>query len=617
MNNKLKTFLLLSFFLQGLLPLQSQINLDSLQTELNKSAVDRNILQFYLDKMQSMKPNETDAVKIIGDWLIKKTDTDSLQDMLAAVHLALGKTYVSVLNFEEAARYLTNAQNIAEKNNYFSIRADVLNELGTIYDRNEQTERANVYYEESLEISEKNNYQRGIAFAKYNLGRVQLERGSGSNTTLNSAISLMLQGFSIVKKLNDRQGIITQSSSLVQAYTALKNYDSASMILEDAEKLIKESGKEAYYIQHYNRVAKIYNARKKYNEAIKYYNLGLNLAKKYNIPRWKCMYYDGLATTYERMGDYKNANLYNQLNIRMHDALVSKENFAAAADIQNSYERTKKDNEILKLAAANKQRSTLNKILIASTIGLLLLSFLGYMNFKSRNKIAKQQEQLQNQKIAELEKDKQLLAIDAMLRGQEEERSRIAKDLHDGLGGLLSGTKLSFMNIKENLVLTKENAALFDKSLSMLDNTIGDLRKVAHNLMPEALVKFGLHEALRDFCDAIESSSGIRIVFQQFGEKRKLTNTAEVFIYRIIQELVNNAVKHAEAERVIIQLAMNPDKTGITVEDDGKGFDKNSLSYTRGAGMANINYRVQYFSGKSDIVSSPGNGTSVHIELKA
>jgi two-component system, NarL family, sensor kinase len=185
------------------------------------------------------------------------------------------------------------------------------------------------------------------------------------------------------------------------------------------------------------------------------------------------MYYDGLATTYERMGDYKNANLYNQLNIRMHDALVSKENFAAAADIQNSYERAKKDNEILKLAAANKQRSTLNKILIASTLGLLLVSFLGYINFKNRNKIAKQQEQLQNQKIAELEKDKQLLAIDAMLKGQEEERSRIAKDLHDGLGGLLSGTKLSFMNIKENLVLTEENAALFDKSLSMLDNTIG------------------------------------------------------------------------------------------------------------------------------------------------
>lgn len=617
MNNKPKIFLLLLFFLQCVLSLQAQINLDSLQAALNKSAVDRSSLQMYVDKMQSLKPNETDAVKTIGDWLIKKTDTDSLQDMLAAVHLALGKTYVSILNFEEAARHLTAAQSIGEKNNFFAIQADVLNELGTIYDRNEQTEKAVSYYNKSLEISEKNNYQRGIAFAKYNLGRVQLERGSGSNTTLNSAVSLMLQGFSIVKKLNDRQGIITQSSSLVQAYTALRNYDSAAMILKDAEKLIKESGKEAYYIQHYNRVAKIYSARKKYDEAIKYYNMGLSLAKKYDIPRWKCMYYDGLATTYERMGDYKNANLYNQLNIRMHDALVNKENFAAAADIQNSYERAKKDNEILKLAAANKQRSTLNKILIGSTLGLLLVSFLGYMNFKNRNKIAKQQEQLQNQKIAELEKDKQLLAIDAMLKGQEEERSRIAKDLHDGLGGLLSGTKLSFMNIKENLVLTKENAALFDKSLSMLDNTIGDLRKVAHNLMPEALVKFGLHEALRDFCDTIESSSGIRIVFQQFGEKRKLSNTAEVFIYRIIQELVNNAVKHAEAERVIVQLTMSTDKTGITVEDDGKGFDKDSLSFTRGAGMANINYRVQYFSGKSDIVSSPGNGTSVHIELKA
>jgi two-component system, NarL family, sensor kinase len=617
MNNKLKTFFLLSFFLRGVLSLQSQINLDSLQTELNKSVVDRNTLQSCLDQMQSLKPNETDAVRTIGEWLIKNTDTDSLQDIQAAVNLVLGKTYLNILNFEEAARYLTIAQIIAEKNNFFAIQADVLNELGTIYDRNEQTEKANAYYEKSLDISEKNNYLRGTAFAKYNLGRVQLERGGGSNTTLNSAVNLLLQGFSIVKKLNDNEGIITQSSTLVQAYTALKNFDSASIILKDAEKLIKESGKEAYYIQYYNRAAKIYNAQKKYPEAIKYYNIGLSLAKKYDIPRWKCMYYDGLAMTYERMGDYKNANLYNQLNIRMHDALVSKENFAAAADIQNSYERVKKDNEILKLAAANKQRSTLNKILIGSTLGLLLLSFLGYMNFKGRNKIAKQQEQLQNQKIAELEKDKQLLAIDAMLKGQEEERSRIAKDLHDGLGGLLSGTKLSFMHIKDNLRLTKENTVLFDKSLSMLDNTIGDLRKVAHNLMPEALVKFGLREALRDFCDTIESSSGIKIVFQQFGEERKLSNTADVFIYRIIQELVNNTVKHADARNIIVQLTMGINKTEITVEDDGKGFDKNVLPHIKGAGMANINFRVQYFNGRSDIVSSPGNGTSVHIELKA
>jgi signal transduction histidine kinase len=216
-----------------------------------------------------------------------------------------------------------------------------------------------------------------------------------------------------------------------------------------------------------------------------------------------------------------------------------------------------------------------------------------------------------------LEKDKQLLIVDAMLKGQEEERSRIAKDLHDGLGGLLFGTKLSFMNVKENLALSAENSAMFDKSLSLLDNTIGDLRKVAQNLMPEALVKFGLHEAVRDFCDSVQSSSGIKVLYHELGEKRKQGKTAEVFTYRIIQELVNNVVKHAGASRVIVQLTMSKDKTGITVEDNGKGFNKNDMTDTKSAGMANINYRVQYFNGTSDILTSPGNGTSVNIELIA
>ncbi|MBC7868347.1 MAG: hypothetical protein H7X88_12500 [Gloeobacteraceae cyanobacterium ES-bin-316] len=264
-----------------------------------------------------------------------------------------------------------------------------------------------------------------------------------------------------------------------------------------------------------------------------------------------------------------------------------------------------------------KQKSLLNNVFIASIIGLLVLGYLGFTNFKKGQQLAKQQQAIQDQKIIELEKTRQLNSIDAMLKGQEEERSRIAKDLHDGVGSLLSGTKMSFMNVKEAVVLSSENRILFEKSLAMLDNTIGDLRKVAQNLMPEALVKFGLQEALRDFCDSIQSSSGIKLRYQQFGENRKLNNTAEVFTYRIIQELVNNAVKHAEATEIMVQLSLGKSKTSIAVEDNGKGFDKKMLEDSKGVGQANINYRVQYFNGTCDVVTSPDKGTSVNIELIA
>jgi two-component system, NarL family, sensor kinase len=317
------------------------------------------------------------------------------------------------------------------------------------------------------------------------------------------------------------------------------------------------------------------------------------------------------------LGNYALADLYGSKRDSMNDLAINEVTAKNIQELEKKYETQKKETEIVKLNASNKQKSTLNQIVISSAVGLILFSLLGYRNFKNKQKVSSQQQEIQQQKITELEKDKQLSAIDAMLKGQEDERSRIAKDLHDGLGGMLSGTKLSFINMKENLVLTPENATLFDKSISMLDNTIADLRKVAHNLMPEALVKFGLDEAVKDFCSSIQSSSNLKVVYQQVGEKRKLTNTAEVFTYRIIQELVNNAIKHAAATQIIVQLNVNTHKLSITVEDDGKGFDVNSIANSKSAGMDNIKYRVQYFNGTLDIVTAPGKGTSVNIDLTA
>ncbi len=299
--------------------------------------------------------------------------------------------------------------------------------------------------------------------------------------------------------------------------------------------------------------------------------------------------------------DYKNAyeNLLDVL--RMNDSLFSQENKNAIAKLVS-------EKEVLELKSQNDKKATLNKFLIASSAALLLIGFLIFRNFKHKRK-------LQNLKISDLEKDKQLLTIDAMLKGQEEERSRIAKDLHDGLGSLLSGTKLSFTHMKENLILTPENAAQFDKSLNMLDTTIIDLRKVAQNLMPEALVKFGLDEALRDFCNSLQTSSKVTVDYQKIGVDRKLNNTAEVFVYRIVQELVNNAIKHAKASEIIVQLAIADNKTSITVEDNGIGYDKNNLKNKTGSGLHNIEYRVDYLHGTIDTETSLTNGTSVNIEL--
>jgi two-component system, NarL family, sensor kinase len=356
--------------------------------------------------------------------------------------------------------------------------------------------------------------------------------------------------------------------------------------------------------------------------ARKYAMENFALAEEINTKAERIEALSNLSAYYKVSGDNVKALELMQQAMKLKDSVMAETNTKQINILGAIYEAEKQEKEINRLqiekekqTATARHQSFLNKLFIASIIILLITGYLGYSNFRRGQQLAKQRDELQKQKIIELEKDKQLLTIDAMLKGQEEERSRIAKDLHDGLGSMLSGTKLSFMNVKEKLLLSPEYAGMFDKSLSMLDNTIGDLRKVAQNLMPEALVKFGLTDAVRDFCDSIQSTSGLRVLYTSIGEIRRLDNTAEVFIYRIIQELVTNVVKHAEATQVIVQLAMSNDKIVITVEDNGKGFDQEIFSRTRGMGMTNIKYRLQYFNGTLDIVTSPGNGASVNIEL--
>jgi signal transduction histidine kinase len=348
------------------------------------------------------------------------------------------------------------------------------------------------------------------------------------------------------------------------------------------------------------------------------------LAEQANAKLCKIDALMNLSAYYHSAGNAGKAFEFLQQATYLKDSLLSETNVKQVNSLAMIYETDKKQKEIIQLqnekkiqAAAVEQNSTLNKVFITTIIGLLIFGYLAYRTVKSEQKIANQKQEIQKQKISELKKDTQLLTVDAMLKGQEEERSRIAKDLHDGLGGMLSGVKLSFINMKENMILPAENVSGFERSIAMLDNTIAELRKVAHNLMPETLVRFGLDESLKDFCNSIQTSSGIKVVYQQFGEQRKLSPQAEISVYRITQELVNNALKYSEAKQIIVQLTKNHIKTGITVEDNGKGFDVKILDLKKGAGFTNIQYRVNYFKGTLDINSQPGNGTSVSIELMA
>jgi len=389
-----------------------------------------------------------------------------------------------------------------------------------------------------------------------------------------------------------------------------KANQAAQKINDDFQLVNSEEGMAACYMQ-------LGNLQKARELAV----LVFNESARINVPLGRVQALQILTEVEEKSGNIDQAYRYQKQFIQASDSMKKEKVLRQMNETEMRYQNEKKQKEILQLQKSNalqslslQKKSTFNYFLIGSLAALLVTGFLGYRNFRNRQQLAMQQHELQQQRIRELEKDRQLIAVDSMLKGQEEERSRLAKDLHDGLGGLLSGVKFSLSNMKDNLVITPDNMAVFERSLDMLDTSIRELRRVAHNMMPEMLTKFGLDEALKEYCNTVNATNLLAVKYQSLGMETRLDKSIEIIIYRIVQELLNNILKHAVASEAFIQLIRDTGRLNIVVEDNGKGFDTASLENSKGAGWVNIRSRVEYLKGQLDIHSDPGKGTLVNIE---
>lgn len=323
-----------------------------------------------------------------------------------------------------------------------------------------------------------------------------------------------------------------------------------------------------------------------------------------------------LSELHEDKGDYRKALAYHKELKGIEDSLSRADNKKFIADLEVKYETEKKEKNITQLQADKakqelslKRKNTVMLMLALSLLSAGIISYLVYRNYRHKQK-------LQQQKIAELETVHQLAATEAVLKGEELERNRLAKDLHDGLGSMLSGIKFTLNNLRTDAALIKESANSLDRSIDMLDSSIQEMRRVAHNMMPETLTKFGLDVALKDFCSSINESGVLDLKYISTGlEDVQIDQSVSVTVYRVIQELVNNTIKYASAKNAIVQVEHADKKLTITVEDDGKGFDPAILAGTKGIGWSNIRNRIQFLKGNIDLQSKPGKGTSVLIEV--
>ena len=347
-----------------------------------------------------------------------------------------------------------------------------------------------------------------------------------------------------------------------------------------------------------------------FDEALLYLDTGLMISERIQHKENMRDAYQLIAYSFDHKGESDSAYHYLSLYNSLQDSLLNEENLRTIAEMKAKYDLDQQKAAFRKLEeeaeakAEKEEQDQLIRNLGTGLISLLLVTgFLFYNRFRLKQKSALQLTINKQQKEM----------FQGILSAQEKERQRIASDLHDGLGSLLSSAKLQLqlMNTGENF--SAEQQKHYALAAEMVDRSAIDLRNISHAIMPASLTKMGLSAALQNVINGLNAATGTRFTFHSYNAEKRPGPETELALYNIIMELINNVVKHSEATEATVQIVGHEDTVTITVDDNGKGIGK--LNSSHGIGLSNIRSRIDYLKGSIEIDSVAGRGTSVSIEV--
>jgi two-component system, NarL family, sensor kinase len=322
--------------------------------------------------------------------------------------------------------------------------------------------------------------------------------------------------------------------------------------------------------------------------------------------------------TYSRTGDYHKAFEYQTRYYSLKDSIFDLDKTRLISELTLKYEKEQDQAQILALEKDNLQkdlrlRKRTSQRNIFSFTGIIVITLILFFLLYFRQKAIKDRI-IAEQRIRQLEEEKKLMAAKSLVEGQEEERKRIAFELHDGLGVLLSATKLQFTSIRDT---SPGNIPLIERATQLLEQASGDVRKISHNMMPGLLTKLGLFDALEDLFDNLKDNENLVVQCDIPEDLERLPENKEIMLYRIIQEMVNNTLKHAEAGNIRLQIRKSENNLYLQYSDDGKGFDYLQKLESQSIGLISIQSRVDFLNGRLTVDTGPGNGTRYNLQIPA
>lgn len=629
------------------------------------------IILGYIEQIEGKQRN---AIKIFNQTatIAKKIKDDEL---LARCIGNIGNSFFYLSVYDTAAHYAFDAIRLGEKLNNNLLISYKYGDLGNIMIRTKNYAKATEYLQKAFEYARKagneqatinfynslgaayrwlgkpsemlQSYQNGLAMAKkHNNPRAQqafhinIAAYYSDNKQIQESLEYLKAAEDIALKIREKINLPTIYGNLSEHYLEQKKFDSAFLYNKKAEILAKENDDKFLLSEIYHTLSLIEEKRENLESALNYRKLNNTLKDELfseksqkEIENLKIKYETEKKENAIKLLNSENALqkqtiegnrlqlLAGQLELDKKNLLLGNQNLLISNQqlelknnqtvlTKNTLELKNKEQKISILNLSDKNKSLeIQKKNRMMQMGVLafLLSALACLLFYNRYRL-RQKNKLQKAIIKEQDE-----SAKAVIKAEENERSRMSQTLHDGLGQLLSAAKMNLQAFNENLQLNPQMTAIYNNTLMLVDDSIKEMRSVSHQMVTNNVVRTGLANALKELIEKLDSNQ-LRINLTVNGLLHNIDPDIQVVVYRIIQECINNVIRHAEADNVDIDLNMTNRMLTGSITDNGKGFDVSSIKRS-GIGLDNIETRIKFLKGTYKISSTKNSGTSVSFEI--
>lgn len=528
-------------------------------------------------------------------------------NLIAKYYGNFGSTYNAMGNYKKALEYLYAAAEINKKKNKNSLTNNYLDIANTYY-LLDDFEHSNQYALMGKNLAIELNKTRQIANADNTLGANYRNLNKHQKALKHFREALKMQ-----EELGDKLGSVNALMNISTTYSNLGDTILALKYLETAIKISKSEGFENKLCDLFMNKGTLLVSMQKFPEANVEFLKAYEIYDKNNELEKLKLVSTKLGINFKRLNDYQSSSKYFSKSMTITDSLQKMNLTDDIAEMRVKFDTEKKELlnkqltdklEINKLKLLNEKSksNTLKLIFGLSLILILLTSFFIFQRYRL-NKKTELEKKIQDQKS---------MALKAVIEAEEKERIRIAKDLHDGIGQMLSSVRVNVASLVGDV--NTEDEKILETAIQGIDESIMEVRAVSHNMMPVALIEYGLIRAVEVLIMRINQTKVFEISFKNNIESR-LDQSLEISLYRIIQEVLNNTIKHSQADKIEIDLLLEGEKLFLTITDNGKGFNTTDLNKSKGIGWSNIISRLTLINGKMDVSSNPGAGTTIKIDL--